>query len=91
MKTHRRKPSQKDRVLTFLKERGDRGATSLEIAQATGSMRFGARIMELRKDGHRIELARDGFTETGGAKFRYWLIDEFSDQLFTEETQEAAA
>lgn len=88
-----KKPTQKERVLAFLQQRGARGATSIEIANATGSMRFGARIKELREQGYQIESVREGSSEDGAEVWRYRYVPpvEFADALFETESTASTA
>ena len=51
--------SQADRLLQFLKERGSRGATSLEIISALKILNTTGRISDLRASGHTIDCIRD--------------------------------
>lgn len=83
---NRKKPTQKDRVLAFLKERGERGATSIEILTATNCLRYSARIMDLRVEGHDIRGEREGTSEGGAEIWRYRYVPpvEFSECLFGE-------
>lgn len=47
--------SQKDNILAFLKTR--RQLTPLEALKRFGCLRLGARIWELKQDGHRIHTS----------------------------------
>lgn len=67
---------------------GARGLTGLELFDATGSMRFGARIKELRDAGHCIDSERVGTSENGAAIFRYTLTP--ADQLFADQPTQSA-
>lgn len=70
----------RERVLAALESAGANGLTGIELYDRTGSMRFGARIKELRDAGHLIDSERVGTSNNGAAIFRYWLRP--SDQLF---------
>lgn len=58
------------RVYAALKKSGERGCSNVELSEPeVGGGRFGARIMELREEGHdiRTRIIRAGLT-------RYYLI-----------------
>lgn len=76
------KPSQKSRLLEYLKAKGQQGATSIEIERELTILRYGARIHDLRTDGHEIACERVGTSEAGAAIFRYTLLPDFTGQLF---------
>lgn len=50
-------PSQRDRILALLQERGTEGALNTELNHI--GFRYGARIWELRKMGHRIDKKQE--------------------------------
>ena len=59
------------RVLRALQAAGGRGATTAELSQSTvGGFRFGARILELRDAGLRIDAKK-----LANGQWRYWLRD----------------
>lgn len=89
------KPSQKSRLLEFLRSKGHCGATSIEIERELTILRYGARIHDLRSDGHEIECERVGTSGRGTAIFRYTLIEPDSrlfdaPALTSHHRQEAA-
>lgn len=47
--------TQSEKILALLKERGDHGATNVELNKI--AFRYSARINDLRKDGHDISAA----------------------------------
>jgi Helix-turn-helix domain len=65
-----RRPSQRDRILDLLRERGSAGATNVELNAIC--YRYGGRLFELRK--------KCGFTirteSLGGGLFKFYLIAE---------------
>jgi hypothetical protein len=63
-----RRASNKACVLDLLRERGDSGATNVELVEVGGMRAVGARLTELRAEGHRIETIREG-----GGLFRFVL------------------
>lgn len=62
--------SRKLTLLAILEAAGDRGVTTGEILQAGVGSRYGARLLELRKEHYVIEAAR----EREGS-WRYRLLD----------------
>ena len=46
--------TQTEAVLAMLRERGSAGVTPLEALDEIGTLRLGARIWDLRKEGHLI-------------------------------------
>lgn len=90
--TRKQKPTQKEQVLAFLQERGGEGATSIEIARKTGSLRFSARIKELRDEGHEIVSQREGRSDTGAEVWRhtYYPPVEFVGEMFPQEERKVA-
>jgi hypothetical protein len=64
-----RRPSQRDRILDLLRERGSAGATNVELNAIC--YRYGGRLFELRKCGFTIR------TESlGGGLFKFYLMAE---------------
>ncbi len=53
-----RRRTQRKMILSLLKQRA--ALTGFELFQATGSMRYGARIFELRRKGYDIRTTRIG-------------------------------
>jgi len=70
-----RGPSQRSRLLTLLRERGERGVTPLEALDLIGSFRLGARVWDLRQEGWPIETT-DYRTPSGAIVARYILRGE---------------
>lgn len=59
-------------VAKALEEAGPDGLTGLELFKLTGSMRYGARIKELRDEyGYVIEASYEGAAESGASIYRY--------------------
>lgn len=67
--THSR-PTQKQKLLRFLIARGKHGLTNHELNEHIG-YRYGARLFELRKEGHDIERKHEQ-----GPTWRFTLIPE---------------
>jgi hypothetical protein len=63
-----RRSNNKARVLDLLRERGEAGATNVELCEVGGMRAVGARLTELRAEGHRIDTIREG-----GGLFRFVL------------------
>ena len=63
--------SRRELLLHLLRQAGERGVTTSELLQACVGSRYGARLLELREEGHTIsaERVRDG-------AWRYTLLDE---------------
>ena len=77
--------TQKQRVLHYLRLAGSDGLTGLELATRTGSMRYSARILELRAEGHTITTEAIGkHPTTGAAIYRYRLVEQAQGSLFGE-------
>jgi len=64
----RRRANNKLAVLAFLRERGTRGATNVELVEIGGMRAVGGRLTELRAEGHDVETIREG-----GGLFRFVL------------------
>lgn len=62
-------PAQRDKILTWLRMRGQQGVLNTELTQLC--MRFGARIHELRREGHRIDTER-----LSESQFRFVLVGD---------------
>lgn len=62
-----RSPKQRDLILALLQLRGAKGATNAELSQI--AMRFGGRLLEIRKMGHEVRVQSEG-----RGLFRYWLV-----------------
>lgn len=69
-----KKPTQAKRILEYMKKNG--GITSLDAARDLGCMRLGARIFELKDDGHEIKSEFVEVKNRYGEKCRvkrYWI------------------
>jgi hypothetical protein len=66
------------RVVAFLRERGNRGATSLEIAQECAVVAPSTYISELRANGLTVRSQQERTTDTGARVWRYWLVTEIA-------------
>jgi hypothetical protein len=67
-------------VLRLLRIRGRQGVTPLEALREVGTMRLGARVYDLRREGHKIE--RQWFTTPGNSRVaKYVLLEEAPKQL----------
>ncbi len=62
------------KVLDVLTTAGGKGATSFEIARATGSVAPATDVSELRRSGYVIECVYEGKTPAGRKIFRYTLL-----------------
>ena len=63
-----RRTSNKAAVLELLRKRREAGATNVELVEVGGMRAVGARLTELRAEGHDIETIREG-----GGLFRFRL------------------
>ena len=61
-----RRTSNKAAVLELLRKRREAGATNVELVEIGGMRAVGARLTELRAEGHDIETIREG-----GGLFRF--------------------
>ena len=61
------------KVLDFLKLRGDEGATTREIIQATGMCAINSIITELRRNGLLIDVRGPALSREGERIYRYIL------------------
>ena len=70
---HQNSPSQKERILRYLRAGGR--ITPMGALRLFGSMRLGARIWDLKQEGHNIQ---DRLIETDSGKMvsEYWLERE---------------
>jgi hypothetical protein len=67
-------------VLRLLRIRGKQGVTPLLALQEVGTFRLGARIFDLRAEGHKIE--RQWLTTSGNSRVaKYILVEEAPKQL----------
>ncbi len=62
-------PGQRDRILSFLRQRGEVGACGSELIEM--GHRFGGRLFELRKLGYQISTVR-----VSEGEYRYILLSE---------------
>lgn len=66
--------SQNSRVLKLLKSRGQLGAYNYDLAKI--SLRYGARLKDLREDGYNIITERQYVAGRASNSFKYVLIEE---------------
>ena len=66
------------KLLTFLRERGQHGATTLEINEHCSSTRASSDVSELRANGVRVVMSYEGKTESGRKIHRYAIVEERS-------------
>lgn len=68
-------PTQAQRLLALLRERGPAGITPLEALDLIGTLRLGARVFDLKEDGHdiRTEIVA---TPSGKHVARYTLHEQ---------------
>ena len=71
--------TQAERLLELLRERGAAGVTPLLALDRIGSFRLGARIYDLRAEGHTIE--RTMVRTAGGAHVAQYVLIERPEQL----------
>ena len=69
-----RKPTQNEIVLAMLREAGEVGITPLDALRHAHSLRLGARIYDLRKDGH--DIRAEIVEVPGGAHVARYTIHE---------------
>jgi hypothetical protein len=62
-------------VLALFRQRGEAGATTLELHQANGSMASATDVAELRANGYTIDCQYEGRTSAGRKCYRYTLIE----------------
>lgn len=67
------------KILTFMRERGERGATTAEISQATGLMSVSTWLSHLRANGIGYVKQYHGRSESGALVWWYCLTDFFVD------------
>jgi hypothetical protein len=77
MTERERRSNARDRVLNMLKYFGATGVKNTELVKET--QRFGARILELRKAGYRIETVKQG---PGIYLYKYYGAQEKEPRLF---------
>lgn len=65
--------TQTEEILARLRRNGERGLTPIEALADLGCFRLGARVWDLRREGHLIVNA---WQETNGKRYaRYVLVD----------------
>jgi hypothetical protein len=64
------------RLLAHLKQRGFRGATSLEISRVVGTVSPATDASDLRRCGFIIDCSYDHMTDRGRRVYRYRLVEE---------------
>jgi hypothetical protein len=62
-------------ILMMLRDRGQQGATTKEIADGCGVENAATWISALRKNGFRVESDYQGMNENGRKIWRYHLIE----------------
>ena len=67
-------------LVSFLSERGWRGATSREIRQHLDTCSVSAAAAEVRAHGFSVPCRPEPTTERGRRPFRYWLTDELMQE-----------
>jgi hypothetical protein len=77
MSEEKRRSNARERVLSILKLFGATGVKNTELVKET--QRFGARILELRKAGYRIETVKQG---PGVYLYKYHGPQEKAPRLF---------
>ena len=70
-------PTQKDRILALLEERGPLGVLNIELNEIT--YRYSARIADLRKEGYRIRL-----THIKGSVYCFTLLEADAPEYIDE-------
>jgi hypothetical protein len=70
-------------LLTALLKAGDRGLTTREIFDRTGSMAVHSDCHELRENGYRIECRSEpqGIETAGRRRFRYRLLGKLAEPV----------
>jgi hypothetical protein len=81
--------TQNERLLALLRRYGSRGVTPLDALYEVGSFRLGARVFDLRKQGHDIETGT--FTTDGGARVACYVLRDIQAVTPTVETRQAEA
>lgn len=61
MNGHEKRPTQEERILQLLRERGTQGVKSWEIPNDLHILQYNARIFGLRNKGHNIVNKNDTF------------------------------
>lgn len=62
------------KVLRFLRERGENGATSRDIMEFCGTVAPGTVCSELRKNGYAVSCTFERVLEGGSKIYRYRLV-----------------
>lgn len=63
------------RIVKFLRSKGEKGATSLEISDACYSPRASSDVSEARACGHNIDCKYEGKSPTGRKIYRYRIYE----------------
>jgi hypothetical protein len=71
--------TQCETILRLLRERGERGLTPLDALELAGSFRLGARIWDLRQQGH--DIRSETVTTAGGSRVARYVLVEPAEQL----------
>ncbi len=64
------------RLLAFLKVRGYRGATSLEVSRVCGTVSAATDASDLRRCGFNVECSFERMSDEGRRVHRYRLVEE---------------
>jgi biotin operon repressor len=78
MSNYIRRPTQEQRILKLLRERGDSGVSAKEITDELGILQYNARVFGLRRKGYNIVNDPIGhFTlyETEETKPKHFVFD----------------
>jgi hypothetical protein len=80
--------SQTDQVLARLRLNGSRGLTPLEALNDLGVFRLGARVWDLRREGH---LIINEWMESGGKRYARYVLVAVPAQLRMDGDEEVIA
>lgn len=64
------------RILSYLKEAGQQGVTSLQIVHSCNVVAPATYVSELRQNGYIVSCDFEGTTPTGAKVYRYRLASE---------------
>jgi hypothetical protein len=68
------------RLLAFLRERGEKGATTMEIITGASVVAVNSAVKELRMNGYRVECVMErGGKDAASNVYRYTLVEETSN------------
>lgn len=63
------------RILRFLRERAELGATSMEVTDQCSVVAPATYVSEIRRAGFQIECTYEGRSQAGAKVYRYRLVD----------------